>query len=294
MLLATNFTDYKGRIDAFGQGLNELGYNQGSDVILEMRFAEGKQERLPELAAELVRLKVDAIVVGGTPAIRAARNATRTIPIIMASVGDPVAEGFVASLARPGGNITGRTILTPDLSAKQLQLLKEAAPRVSRVAVLLDPTLTHEVEGFKEAAAAANSFGITLLSVPLTRHDDLEPAFADMVRDRANGVFVFANTITASNRKQIAGFAIKHRLPTIYVSVADVEVGGLLSYGPLATDNYRRVAALVDKVLKGVKPADIPVEQPTKFALAVNQKTAKALGITIPNSILLRADKVIE
>lgn len=280
-------------IEAFRQGLRERGYEEGRNVVVETRYAEGRLERLPELAADLVRLKVDVIVAAGTPAIHAARRAAPTIPIIMSTVGDPVAEGFVASFAKPGGNITGRTMQGPELSAKRLQMLKEAAPRVSRVAILWDPSIVHEIHGFKEAQAAAPSLGVVLLSVPVKTPDELEQAFAGMVRDGANGLFVFTNSLTNNYGKRIATLAIKHRLPGV-VGIREVaEVGGLLSYGPVQADNFFRAAFFVDKVLKGAKPSDLPVEQPTKFELVINLQTAKVLGLTMPQTLLLRADQVI-
>ncbi len=281
-------------IEAFRQGLRELGYLEGRNLVIERRFAEGTLERLPELAAELARLKVDVIVAAGTPAIKAARQATREIPIIMSAVGDPVGEGLVASLARPGGNITGVTVQSPELSAKRLQLLKEAVPRVSRVAIVWDPRIVHEVNGFNEAEIAARSLGLTLLSVRVKRPDDLEVAFAGAARDGANGVFVFPNSITTDYGKRIADLALKHRLPGVYGVGELAEAGGLLAYGPVRADNYRKVAAFVDKVLTGARPGDLPIQQPTKFELVINLRTAKALGLAIPQSVLLRADRVIE
>ncbi len=281
-------------IESFRQGLRELGYEEGRNVVLEPRFAEGKLERLPGLAVELVRLKVDVIVAAGTPAIKAARETTRTIPIIMSAVGDPVAEGFAESVARPGGNITGVTVQSPELSAKRLQLLKEAVPRVSRVAIVWDPRIVHEINGAKELETVAPSLGVTLLSLPVKRPDDLEAAFEGMVRDRASGVFVFPNSITSNYGKRIADLALKRHLPAVCGVRELAEAGILLSYGPSRTDNYRRVASFVDQILKGAKPGDLPIQQPRKFELVVNLRTAKALGLTIPQSLLLRADQVIE
>ena len=281
-------------IAAFRQGLRELGYEEGRNFVFEARFADGKLDRLPELAAELVKLNVDVILASSTQAIRAAQQATKTIPIIMTTVGDPVGPGFVASIAKPGGNITGLTIQAPELIAKRLQLLKEAVPRLSRVALVWDPRIAHEVQGFKEAEMAAPSLGLTLLSFEVKRPEDLEPAFAAMVRDGANGLLVFENAITVNNSKHVVELAIKHRLPGAYGLVDFAQAGGLMVFGPVRADNYRRAASFVDKIVKGAKPGDLPVEQPTKFELVVNLKAAKAHGLTIPPSLLLRADQVIE
>ena len=281
-------------IEAFRLGLRELGYQEGRNVVLESRFAEGKLERLPELAADLARLQVNVIVAAGTPAIKAARQAAPTTAIVMSAVGDPVAEGFATSFARPGGNITGVTVQSPELSAKRLQLLKEAVPRLSRLAIVWDPRIVHEINGFKEAGEVAPSLGLVLLSFPVKRPDDLESAFARMARDGANGVFVFPNSITSNYGHRIAELAAKYRLPGVSGVRELAEAGGLLSYGPVRADNYRRAAAFVDKILQGVKPAELPIQQPTKFELVVNLKTAKVLGLTIPQSVLVRADEVIQ
>jgi putative ABC transport system substrate-binding protein len=281
-------------VAAFRQGLREQGYEEGRNIVLEPRFAEGKLERLPELASELVALKVDVIVASSTQAIQAAQNATRTIPIVMTTVGDPIGPGFVASLARPGGNITGLTIQAPELIAKRLQLLKETVPKVTRVAVIWDPAILHEVQGYKEAEAAARSLDIRLLSMQVQRAEDLESAFATVTRDGADGLLAFENALTSNNGKRIVELALKHRLPGVYGLRDLAEAGGLIAYGPSRSDNYRRAAIYVDKILKGAKPADLPVEQPTKFELVINLKTATALGITIPPSLLLRADQVIQ
>ena len=281
-------------VAAFRQGLRDQGYEEGRNIVLEPRFAEGKLERLPGLAAELVALKVDVIVASSSQAIQAAQNATKTIPIVMTTVGDPVGPGFVASLARPGGNITGLTIQAPELIAKRLQLLKEAVPQVSRVAVIWDPAIIHEVHGYQEAEAAARSLGVRLLSTNIARAEDLEPAFATIAQDGADGLLVFENALTSNNGKRIVELALKHRLPGIYGLRDLAEAGGLIAYGPSRAENYRRAAIYVDKIFKGAKPADLPVEQPTKFELVINLKTAKALGLTIPPPLLVRADQVIE
>jgi putative tryptophan/tyrosine transport system substrate-binding protein len=281
-------------IEAFRQGLRQLGYEERRNYVLEARFADGKLDRLPELAAELVKLNVDVIVASSTQAIRAAQQATKTIPIIMTTVGDPVGPGFVASIAKPGGNITGLSIQAPELIAKRLQLLKEAVPNVSRVGVVWDPRISHEVHGFKEAETAATSLGLTLVSLEVKRAEELESSFATMARAGANGLLVFENAITVNNSKRIVDLAIKHRLPGVYGLPDFAEAGGLLVYGPVRADNYRKAAIFVDKIVKGAKPGDLPVEQPTKFELIVNVKAAKAHGIAIPPSLLLRADLVLE
>ena len=281
-------------VAAFRQGLREHGYEEGRNIVLEPRFAEGKLERLPELASELVALKVDVIVASSTQAIQAAQNATRTIPIVMTTAGDPIGPGFVASLARPGGNITGLTIQAPELIAKRLQLLKEAVPQVTRVATLWDPAMVHEVQGYKEAEAAARALDVRLLSMQVQRAEDLESAFATVARDGADGLLAFENALTSNNGKRIVELALKHRLPGVYGLRDLAEAGGLIAYGPSRSDNYRRAGTYVDKILKGAKPADLPVEQPTKFELVINLKTAAAPGITIPPSLLLRADQVIQ
>jgi putative tryptophan/tyrosine transport system substrate-binding protein len=237
---------------------------------------------------------VDAIVVATTPGIQAAQQATRTIPIIMTAVGDPVATGFVASLRKPGGNITGRTIQAPELSAKRLQILKEAVPGVSRVAILWDSNNSHEVHGFKESEAAARLLSVAILSFEVRRPEEFESAFASMRQGHADGLFVFENAINTNFRKRIVDLAVQHRLPGVYGLREYAEAGGLMSYGPVLIDNYRRAAVYVDKILKGARPEDLPVEQPTLFELVVNLKTAKAFGLTLPQSLLLRADQVIE
>jgi len=273
-------------VAAFRQALRELGWEEGRNIVVETRFADGKLERLPALAKELAQLRVDVFVAAGTPAIRAAREAAPTTPIIMSAVGDPVAEGLVASLGKPGGTITGVTVQSPELSAKRVQLLQEAVPRVSRLAIIWDPGIVHEVHGFKEAEAAARSLGIVLLSFEVKRADQLEAAFAGMARDGASGVFVFPNSITSTFGRRIADLALKHRLPSV--------AGVLLAYGPVRAENYRRAATFVHQVLNGARPGDLPIQQPTKFELVVNVKTAKALGLTLPQSLLARADQVVE
>jgi putative ABC transport system substrate-binding protein len=281
-------------VAAFRQALRELGWEEGRNVVVETRFAEGNLERLPALARELAQLRADIFVVSGTPAIRAAHEAAPATPIIMSSVGDPVAEGFVASLRKPGGAITGVSVQSPELTAKRVQLLHEAVPRVSRLAIIWDPRIVHEVHGFKEAETAGRSFGMTLLSFEVTHPDALEAAFNGMARDGANGVFVFPNSITTTFGRRIADFAIKRRLPSVAGVRELAEAGALLAYGPDRKENYRRAAVFVHQVLNGARPGDLPIQQPTKFELIVNARTARALGVTIPQPLLLRADQVIE
>ena len=282
-------------IKALDEGLRELGYVEGRNVVFERRFAEGKQERLPALAAELVRLKVDVIVTGSNPVIAAVKQATATIPVVMTVSRDPVGAGFIASLARPGGNITGLTNEpTPEIIGKNLELLKEAAPRVSRVAYLWNP-VPPGAETYRNAVEiAARKLGVTFQSVEVRGRNELEAAFTAMVRERANGVVVGPDPVLFSARSQIVLLAERRRLPTVYALSEYAEAGGLMSYGPNIADQFRRAAIYVDKVLKGARPADIPVEQATKFELVINLKTAKAHGIKIPNSILVQATKVIE
>src|SRR5215470_4558714 len=282
--------------EAFLQGLQDLGYVVGRNVVIEYRDPEGKYERLPALAAELVALKVDVIVVSGTPMTRAAKQATSTIPIVFVAV-DPVTSGLVSSLARPGGNLTGLASLIPDLVGKCLELLNQAVPRVSRVAVLWPPgalgerTEKNMLTGVGEAGRA---LGVRLQFVEARHPADLDRAFSEMTRARAGALAVLPSTILVRERKRLVDLAAKNRLPTIFTQTEFVDAGGLMGYGPSVADLYRRAATYVDKILKGAKPADLPVEQPTTFELVINLKTAKALGLTIPPSLLARADRVIE
>ena len=285
------------RSEAIRLALRERGYVEGQNIAFEYRYAEGKLDRLPELAAELVRLKVDIIVVaGGDTTIRAAKNATKTIPIVMAgSGGDPVEAGFVESLARPGGNVTGMTNLIRELGGKRLELLKEAVPKLSRVAVLYDPANPGNVREVKEVLpVAARALGLTLKLWEVRAADDFEKVFAALNKQRPDGLYVTAGPLINANGKRIVGFALKSRLPSVYARREAVEAGGLMYYGADLADSYRRVAYFVDRILKGAKPADLPVEQPTKFELVINLKTAKQIGVTIPQSMLYRADKVIK
>ncbi len=280
---------------AFRQGLRDLGYVEGQNFAIEGRWAEGKFERLPNLAAELVRLKVDVIVSVVTQATLAAKNATRTIPIVLVAAGDPVGSGLIASLARPGGNVTGPSAMYADLAGKQLELLKETVPRVSRVAVLWNPAnAAWQAQMLKATQVAAPALGLRVELLEARGAGELEGAFAAMTRERASALLVQVDVIFALHAKRIADLAAKHRLPAMYGSKEHVEAGGFMSYAPNALDVFRRAATYVDKILKGAKPADLPVEQPTKFEFVINLKTAKALGLTIPQSVLGRADEVIQ
>jgi putative ABC transport system substrate-binding protein len=281
------------RTEGFQQGLRELGYVDGKNIGIEWRYAEGKLDRLPVLAAELVRLKVDVIVTAGGSATRAAKEATSTIPIVMANDPDPVGAGFIASLARPGGNITGLSNLAPEISGKRLELLKETVPKLSRVAVL--GTSTNPANGplLKETELAAGALGVKLQYLDVPDPKDIETAFQAATKGRAEAVLVLQTGVLNSQRKQIADLAIKSRLPAIYYSPEWVEDGGLMVYSANSPDLSRRAATFVDKILKGAKPADLPVEQPKKFELIINLKAAKQIGLTIPPNVLARADKVI-
>jgi putative ABC transport system substrate-binding protein len=278
---------------AFVEGLRELGWVEGQNLVIEDRWAEAKTDRLPALAAELVRLKVDAIFTRSWPAAVAAKRATTTIPIVIFGAGDPVATGLVASLAHPGGNITGLGDVTTDLSAKRLELLKEAVPKLSRVAVLWNAADGGMTLRFRSIQSAAPMLGVTVRPLGVQEPDDFEQAFAAMTQERPDALFVVADLLTRVHHRRILGFATQNRLPVMYEGRDFVADGGLISYGPIFNDLLRRGAALMDKILKGAKPADLPIEQPTRFELVVNLKTAKALGLTIPQSILIRADEVI-
>ena len=282
------------RTEAFRQGLRELGYVEGKNIVIEWRYAEGKLDRLRELAAELVRLKVDVIVTAAPSSTRAAKEATSTIPILMGGIGgDPVEAGFVASLARPGGNVTGLTALAEELSGKQLELLKEIVPRLSHVAVLGTST-PYSAQVLKELELAAGALKVQLQYLEVRGPKDIETAFREARERRADAVLVLASPVLESHRTQVADLAAKTRLPTIYPFPEFVEAGGLVSYGVRIADLYRRAATYVDKILKGTKPADLPVEQPMKFELVINLKTAEALGLTIPPTFLFQADKVLQ
>jgi putative tryptophan/tyrosine transport system substrate-binding protein len=292
-LTGASFSGQLARTDAFRQGLRELGYVEGKNIAIEWRYAEGKLDRLPALAAELVRLKVDVIVTGGSTITRAAKEATVTIPIVMAQDNDPVGNGFVASLARPGGNITGLSILAPEISGKQLELLKETVPKLSRVAVLGNSTLPQYALVLREIERAAGAFGVKLQYLDVLAAKDIEPAFRAASKGRADAILVLGSSVNFSHRKQIVNLAVESRLPAIYRSRVFVEDGGLMNYGASFNDLDRRAATFVDKILKGAKPADLPVEQPIKFEFVINLKTAKQIGLTIPPNVLARADRVI-
>ena len=285
---------YSGFIKALQKGLRELGYVEGKTIRIEHRYAEGKLDRLPGLAAELAQQGVDLIVVSGARATSEMKNATRTIPIVITTIEDPVAMGIVNSLARPGGNITGLTNLAPELSGKRLEVLKETLPRLSHVAVLWPPNAAGAVVTFKETQVAAKSFALQLQSVEVQNSGDFDGAFRTATSGRAGALLVLQSALTNANRKTITDLALKNRLPAMYTQDEYVDAGGLMSYGVDTSDLYRRAAVYVDKILKGAKPADLPVEQPTKFELVINLKTAKQIGLTIPPNVLARADKVIK
>jgi putative ABC transport system substrate-binding protein len=281
--------------EAFRQGLRDLGYVEGRNLVIEYRDDEGKVERLPALAAELVSLKVDLIVAGAYQATLAAKNATKTIPIIMVAVADPVRIGLIASLVRPGGNITGLTLLAgTEMIGKHLELLKEAVPNLSRVAVLSNPANPMHVLRLREVEVAGRSLRVQLQILKAQGPEEFDSAFAAMTRERAGALYVVGDPMFVSHRRRLAELAAKSRLPAVYELKDHAEAGGLMVYGPSTVDMFRRAATYVDKILKGAKPGDLPVEQPTKFDLTINLKTAKALGLTIPQSLLLRADQVIE
>jgi putative ABC transport system substrate-binding protein len=282
------------RFDAFRKGLRELGYVEGQSIAVESRWAEGKYDRYPALAADLVRSKVDVIVAVSGAATQAVQQATRTIPIVMSLVNDPVGIGLVPSLAHPGGNVTGISMMGPDLVGKQLQVLKEVVPKVSRVALLHNPTNPASAPQLREAEAAARALGMRLQNLGARNPQEIDNAFAAMTRERAGALLIHADAIFTNQRRQIAELAMKNRLPAISFAAEYAEAGGLIVYGANLLDLERRAATYVDKILKGAKPADLPIEQPTKFELVINLKTAKALGLTIPQSVLGRADQVIE
>ena len=286
-------SSYSARIEAFRQGLREVGYVEGHNIIIEYRYSEGKSDRLAVLASELVGLKVHVIVTGTTPAIQAARKATSAIPIVMAEVADPVAVGFVASFARPGGNITGFTTLSPDLDGKRLELLKSILPHVTRVAFIWDSANSADRIRFKQVQRAAQALAISLQSLGVRNPTELAGAFEAAIRERPGALMVTNPTVLTYGR-EIAAFAAKNRLPPVYDTREHVEkAGGLMAYGPNFTDLLRRTATYVDKILKGANPAELPVEQPTKFELVINLKTAKQIGLVIPPNVLARADRVI-
>ncbi|HJU60608.1 MAG TPA: ABC transporter substrate-binding protein, partial [Candidatus Binatia bacterium] len=281
-------------LDAFIQGLQELGYIEGKNIFVEYRFAEGKADRLPELAMELVRLKVAAIFTTGTPAIFALKRATNTVPIVFFSTSDPIGTGVVASLARPGGNITGITVLASDLWPKRLELLKEIVPKLSRVAMVWNRGNAGMALEAKATQEVAGPLGVTLQDRGVKDPNELDTVLALMIKDRPDGFLALMDPVLNSYQKRILDFLAQNRLPAIFENKTWVEAGGLISYGANYAEAHRRAAALMDKVLKGTKPADLPVEQPTRFELVINLKTAKQIALTIPQSVLYRADRVIK
>jgi putative tryptophan/tyrosine transport system substrate-binding protein len=293
LLSTVSSSSIASRIEAFRQGLRELGYIEGKSVVIEYRWAEGKLDRLPALVAELVRLKVDVIVSAGPLPTRAAKEATVTIPIVMTTDTDPVGNGFVASLARPGGNITGLSSLAPEISGKQLELLKEVVPKLSHVALLGNSTEPGNAQLLKETELAAGALAVQLQYLDVRNPKDIETAFRAASKGRADAVLVLTSQVFTSHRKQLVELAVKNRLPVTYFRREFVEDGGLMSYAVNQLDLDRRAASYVDKILKGAKPSDLPVEQPMKFEFIINLKTAKEIGLTIPPNVLARADKVI-
>jgi putative ABC transport system substrate-binding protein len=281
-------------LEAFRQGLRDVGYIEGQNIAIEYRYAEGKLEQLPDLAAELVRLKVDVIVTAGTPAALAAKQATRTISIVMGLAADPVGSGIVASLSQPGGNVTGSSLMAPELAGKRLQLLREVVPGASRVAVLANLTVPYAGLIVRETEAAARVLGVQLQLLEIRAPEEIERAFEAATRGRASALIVVEGPLTQTHQALIAALAAKRRLPAMYGQRDFVEAGGLMSYGANFADLFRRAATFVDKILKGRKPSDLPVEQPTRFELVINMRTAKDLGLTLPQSILIRTDHFIQ
>lgn len=293
-LSALSSSSMSARLEAFRKGLRELGYVGEKTIVIEERYADGVLERLPALAAELLRLKVEVIVTTGPTTTRPAKEATSTIPLVMGFDSDPVGSGFVASLAHPGGNITGLSALSPEISGKQLQLLKEIVPRLFHAAILGNSTTPGNTQLLKETRLAARALGIRLQYIEVRDAKDIDTAFREAGKQHADAVLVLPNSATTAHRNEVAELARKGRRPAIYYTPEFVEAGGLMSHGVSLTDLFRRAAYFVDRILKGDKPGDLPIAQPTKFELVVNLKTAKALGLTIPPSVVLRADHVIE
>ena len=293
-LAAGSGSDNQSYLNAFRQGLSELGYVEGRSIAIEYRWGEGKYEGLPKLAAELVHLKVDVIVAVNAPAAQAAKQATKEIPIVITVLLDPAAAGLVTSLARPGGNITGLSMIAPDLVGKQLELLKEVVPKISRVAVLGNPSNPGTAPQLREAKRAAQALELQLQLVEARGPSEIDRAFAAMIRERAEAILVLVDAMLGSHRERIVNLSAKSRLPVVSGLRRHAEAGDLMAYGANRVDVHHRAATYVDKILKGAKPGDLPVEQPTKFELVINLKTAKALGLTIPSSVLQRADQVIE
>jgi putative ABC transport system substrate-binding protein len=293
-LSATDAENERDRLAVFREGLRELGYVEGKNILIEYRFAEGKLDRLPELAAGLARLNVNVIVTAGNEAVQAAKNATQTIPIVMAFSGDPVGAGFIASLARPGGNITGLSRINVELSAKRLELLNETIPGATRIAVLFNPEGRVPLLALKEVQALAQKLGLQIQALEMQAPQDIESAFRSAASERAGAVMTLPGGFTGFYRTRIVNLAAKSRLPAMYNNSRFVEDGGLMSYASDQREEFRRATLYVDKILKGAQPADLPVEQPTKFELIINLKAAKQIGLTIPPSVLARADKVIK
>jgi len=294
-LIASSAPVQKPRLEAFRQGLQVLGYVEGKNILIDYRYAEGKPDRLPALAAELLQLNVDIIVAaGGSPPVQAAKNATKTIPIVMTNPADAVGDGLVATLAHPGGNVTGLSTFAPELSGKRLELLKEMLPGISRVTVLAN----REFQGYgaqaKEIEAAARALALDLRFVEVRGANDLDNAFAAISTARSGAILTLSDPVTFTLLKRIVELTIKHRVPSMHLQAEYADAGGMVAYGPSYAELYRRAATYVDKILKGAKPADLPVEQPTKFELVINLKTAKALRLTIPQAVLVRADEVIQ
>jgi putative ABC transport system substrate-binding protein len=293
ILVTPSASSFSARVEAFRRRLRELGYVEGKNIFIEYRYAEGKRERLPDLAAELDRLKVDVIVTAGDRSSLAAKKASATIPIVFAGAPEPVETGLVSSLARPGGNITGLSLMLRDLDGKRLELLKEAFPKVARVAFLWELGSGRGNLALTEMEAAAKALGLKLLSLEVRGLDDFESAFARAKREGAQALITTTGPLVITQQRQVLDFAVKNRLPAMYPDSEFVDAGGLMSYAPNQADLWRRAADFVDKILKGTKPADIPVEQPTKFEFIINLKAAKQIGVTIPSNVLARADRVI-
>ena len=281
-------------VGAFRDGLHELGYEEGRNIIIEYRWADGKYERFPALVAELIAAKVDVIVTAGTPAALAVKKATTTVPLVMVAVGDPVGTGLVPSLARPGGNLTGLSSIAPDLEGKRLDILREVVPTLSHVAILFNSLNPFHVASMRQAHAAAQAMGIKLQQHDIRKSEDLDGAFAAIRKERPDALLILADRVFLHNRQRMMDFTEEQRLPNINAYTELVEAGGLMSYGPSYEDMHKRAAIYVDKIIKGAKPADLPIEQPSKFTFNINLKVAKALGLSVPSSLATLADKVIE
>ncbi|MGA8560185.1 MAG: ABC transporter substrate-binding protein [Pseudolabrys sp.] len=281
-------------VDAFREGLRELGYEEGRNIVIEYRWANGKYDHFPVLVAELIAAKVDAIVTAGTPAALAVKNATTTVPLVMVAVGDPIGTGLVPSLARPGGNLTGLSSIAPDLEGKRLQLLREVTPALSHVAMFINSLNPFHISSMEQARAAAQAMGIKLQLHDIRKSEDLDDAFTAIRKERPDALLILADRVFLHNRERIVDFANEQRLPNVNAYKELVEVGGLMSYGPSYEDMHKRAAIYVDKILKGAKPDDLPIEQPSKFTFIVNLKAAKALGVTVPSQLLGLADELID